>query len=136
MREGDQSSAKGVELGFSALKAKKKSYLSLKRAFVPRNNDSISLSSILTGRLKLEDAVKKVMATPLKQFMKENLSYRELKVALASFIVLLIVQLKYSPRARKALKTLAHNILFTGTVAGFIGAVATLAIKYKLEKES
>jgi hypothetical protein len=76
------------------------------------------------------------MAMPLKQFMKDSLSYRELKLAMGSFAVVLFVQLKYSPKARKAIRTLAHNIVFAGTIAGFVGALATMAIKYKLEKES
>ena len=76
-------------------KDKKKSYVSLKRAFVPKQrNEAISISDILTGKIKVEDAVKKVMATPLKQFLKENLSYQELKIAMGGFIVVLMAQLK------------------------------------------
>jgi len=50
----------------------------------------------------------------------------------ALFIVLLLLQLKYSKKARMWTKSIGCLTVYITSVLGLVGTVSTLAIKYKL----
>ena len=68
-------------------------------------------------------------------FVKNKVDERKLKIICGLFIVGLLLQLKYSQKARGWAKNFGQMGLFLATAMGILGSVGSLVVKYKIEKD-
>jgi hypothetical protein len=61
-------------------------------------------------------------------------SYGRLKKMGALFLILFLIQLKYSKKARIWTKNIGYLTVYIASVVGLLTTASTLAVKYKLDK--
>lgn len=73
---------------------------------------------------------------PFQKYFKKHISYKQLQKLGSLFLVMFLLQLKYSKHARAWTKSMGYFSVYLASVLGILGTVSTLAIKYKLDKKT
>ncbi|CDW87549.1 UNKNOWN [Stylonychia lemnae] len=105
------------------------------QVFIKNNSlhrqQKLSLMEIVKNPDLLVDRFRK----RFQYYVKHNMDTRKLKMMLGLFIIALIVQFKYSPKARAWAKHFGQYGLFLSTAVGLLGTFGSLVIKNKIERD-
>lgn len=92
--------------------------------------------SLLTNINNPRKLVSLFMMSPFKKYLSEGITYAKLRNLALIFILAFLLQIKYSKQARSWTKSMGNVMLYVLTTLGICGSVATLLLKYKIDKSS